>query len=365
MSLSRRRLGTILALLLGLVAGGAGPVAAAEPLAEADFARANRAMSEAVVLPAHARLESASAAMADATERFCREGRGRGEVARRFDDLLEAWQRVRPIAFGPVMEGLGPARLEFWPDRRGIAARQLRRALVEEDPALLEPGALAGASVALGDLQALERLIFGEGGIGPDTYRCALAAAVARHQASLARDLNAAWRGPEGFAAEIDAALGRSDVYYEPSEATRDFVGSVSGALETALLHKLLPVMGEDAAQARPRRAENGASGRSLASIAANLETARDLLATPGGLGDLLAAAGSGPLAQGMVRMLDGIAATARSIDLPLAEAVRDLEARAALERLAERIAGLRVLTDETVPRELGLILGFNASDGD
>lgn len=319
-------------------------------------------MSEAVVLPAHARLESAAAAMAVAMERFCREGGGRGEAERRFGDLLEAWQRVQPIAFGPVMEGLGPARFEFWPDRRGIAARQLRRVLATEDPALLGPGALAGASVALGDLQALERLLFGEGGTVPGGYRCALATAVARHQTELARGLHEAWRD---FTAEIEAAPGGGEVYYEPSEATRDFLKSLSGALGTVLVAKLAPVMGEDAASARPERAENGASGRSLASIAANLATARDLFATPGGLGDLLAAAGSGALAQGMARMLGEAVATARSVDLPLGEAVRDPQAREVLERLAEQIEGLRVLVDGTLVRELGLILGFNASDGD
>ncbi|WP_280632249.1 imelysin family protein, partial [Bordetella pertussis] len=51
------------------------------------------------------------------------------------------------------------------PDTRNVMARQVQAALAAADPALLAPGALAGRSVALQGLPALEFVLYGETGL--------------------------------------------------------------------------------------------------------------------------------------------------------------------------------------------------------
>ena len=65
---------------------------------------------------------------------------------------------------------------------------------------------------------------------------------------------------------------------------------------------KLEPPLGDSIEAARGKRAENWRSHMALPSVAANLETARDLYATAGGFGDLYRALGGDPAVDQQVR---------------------------------------------------------------
>jgi hypothetical protein len=136
--------------------------------------------------------------------------------------------------------------------------------------------------------------------------------------------------------------------------------------LDGAIQLKLEPPMGESLDSARGRRAESWRSGMELPSVAANLETARDLYATAGGFGDLFLALGGDPALDAKVRTgFDQTLQTARSIPLPLVEAVEDAAARREVQQLVDGIKQLRELIRGPVAATLGLSIGFNATDGD
>lgn len=346
------------------------PAGAARPLEPADHARLAASLTDGVVMPAYRGHAAATRALAEALAGAC--GNAETAVAKRveasFHDAMEAWQHAAPIHLGPIMTGFGPARVQYWPDRRGTGARQLRRALAAEDPRLLDPDALAEASVALRDLQALERLLYDP---DPGTvlaaggYGCALAATVAQVQARLAADLLAAWEGPDGFRQTVLTAAAGNDAYFDAGEAAADFLRSLSTTLDIVIAQKLEIPLGASAETSRPRLVENGRSGRSLRNIVANLETAAALYRSENGFGDLLSQAGSWPLDRGMRDLFGELVAQAEAVAPPLSAAVTDPDRRAALETLVEKLKTARVLVTGALAQEIGLVIGFNATDGD
>ena len=168
--------------------------------------------------------------------------------------------------------------------------------LVAMDQGLLAPGALEGGSVAITGLPALELILFDDAGClrrGRDaraTYACALASAIARNLATKGKAIVDAWTRPGAFATLLRTAGTGNEAYVEPEEATGDYLKSLHTALQAIIAVKLEEPLGESLDEARPRRAENWRSERSLADIQANFETAQALYVSPGGFGDLLLA---------------------------------------------------------------------------
>ena len=76
---------------------------------------------------------------------------------------IDAWGRVEMITFGPIAEHNRLERIFFWPDRKGIGLRQVRRLLANSRGDPLSAEALAKMSVAVQGLTALEVLLYGIG----------------------------------------------------------------------------------------------------------------------------------------------------------------------------------------------------------
>ena len=335
-----------------------------------DFEALNRSLTERVTVPAYERLAAATARLDEATRGFCDEPtEARLRVAEAaFHETMDAWQWAQPIAFGPVAEAGRAARIQFWPDKGGTASRQIKRALAARDPALIAAGGLVGKSAGLQNLAAYERILFGRGAAiasGQDPYACSLAAAIARFQAALAADILADWTAPGGHREAVLTAAQGNAHYADAEEAATQYLKSLSGTLDLIVRLKLERPLGKTVEKARPRRAESWRSARSLRNIIANLETAQTLYIAPGGFGDLLTAAGVEPLDIGLRTGIDAALDLARSIDVPFHEAIADPEARVKLLDLLNRLKSLRLLISGPLAEEIGLVVGFNALDGD
>jgi len=356
---------TRILLLALLVLVAPGPPAAAQ-----SYDELNAALVNEVVVPAYARYAGAIARLPASLEALCASPDAeRLEAARQvWREAMLAWQHAQPIAFGPVADqGLAP-QIEFWPDKHGTAGRQFSQAMAERDASLLDSGQLSEKSVGLTTLVTLERLLFDDALLDPESqvYSCAYALAVARHQVVLADDLADAWTGPDGFGTLVTGAGAGNDVFFSAYDPAAALYRSLADTLDGAIQIKLEPPMGESLDSARGRRAENWRSGMALPSVAANLETARDLYATPGGFGDLYLALGGDPALDEQVRAgFDQTLETASSVPLPLAEAVEVPASRDQVQRLVDQIKQLRELIRGPIAATLGLSIGFNATDGD
>jgi len=358
----------IATLLLFVVV--AQPTAAQSP--SLPFDALVRSLTDRIALPAYAGMETAMAALASETTAFC-ETPTRAAHERligAFHGAMDAWQRAQPTSFGPTTAQNRAERIEFWPDSGGVAARQLRRALVQRDAKLVAENGLAGHSVALQNLSTFERLLMenlprladGKGG-EEDEYACALAAAVGRFQAGLAKIIHEEWAGP--FRDSLTSAEHGNARYPEPRIAASEYLRGIASALDLAISAKLERPMGPDLAAARPDRAESYRTQRSLENVIRNLETARDLFSAPDGFGDVLAKAGAAPLASGMRDWFALAVQHAEAVGMPLETAVVTPQGREKLLELLDDLKGLRTLMMEQLAKTIGIAIGFNAADGD
>ena len=351
-----------------------------EPLPDADYAALARAVIDQVAIPAYAAYAQATKGLGPAIEAHCMGSSAADAAAVRtaFNETMDAWQRAWPFTFGPVMYGAGRARIAFWPDRRGSAARQMRTVLRARDEALLDVEKLAGKSVAIKDLQALERLLFA---VPRDAYTCGLARTIARHQSEIAAEILDAWTREDGFRQTALAAGGDNDRYADDAEVARDLMRSLTESLDAVIAQKLQAPFGcpdqrsgqagdgfvpcEGVEKARPKRAESWRSGRSLRNIVMNLESMRAMVETPGGFADLVAAHGAGALADDLRSGFAGTVSRAASVNRPLRDAVTDPDERAKLLDLLRSLHALRALVTGPLSRAAGiLVVGFNAQDG-
>ena len=241
-------------------------------LPDSDYAALTKAVIDQAVVPAYVEHARAMRQLGPAIERYCM-GDSAADVAAvraAFGESMDAWQRAWPFGVGPVMRGAGRARIAFWPGRPGSAARQMRKALRTRDESLLDPGQLAGKSVAVKDLQALERLLFD---VPRDAYTCGFAGAIARYQSNLAEEIVHEWTKEGGFRQAMIAAGAASDEYADDAEAARDVMRVLSESLDAVIAQKLEAPLGESAAKAKPKRAESWRSERSMRNIVLNIST--------------------------------------------------------------------------------------------
>ncbi|MEM8950132.1 MAG: imelysin family protein [Pseudomonadota bacterium] len=332
-----------------------------------DHASVNRVLTDAVITPVYERYHQAMQGLSPAIEALCA---APGDEAltgsqNAFAESVEAWQRLQPIAFGPIEAKGLDARIHFWPDKHGTAGKQLSKLLAKPDPAAIEDG-VAGKSAALQSLAALERLLFDQADVlvtKDGDFACTLAAAIADYQGDLADEVLDAWQG-DHQALFMEVSDG-NDAYYDAADATTDLFSTAAANLDNIVANKLERPLGKSLEKAKPKRAEDWRSGRSLPNIIANLETIKALYTEPGGLHVFLSEQGQDGLDQTIRKGLDQTIATATSIELGLFDAVGDDTARQQVEQLLQEVKSLRALFTGTLADAASLTVGFNKSDGD
>ena len=333
-------------------------------LPDSDYAALAKSVIDQVVVPAYVEHARAIQGLSPAIDRHCTGNSVGGDAAVRaaFDEAMDAWQRAWPFGLGPVMREAGRARIAFWPGRPGSAARQMRKVLRTRDESLLDPVQLAGKSVAVKDLQALERLLFS---VPRDAYTCGLAGAIGRYQSNLAEEILHEWTREDGFRRTVLNAGGDNDEYADDAEVARDIMRILSESLDVVVARKLEAPLGENAAKAKPKRAESWRSGRSMRNIVLNIESMRALVVTSGGFADLVATHGESELADSLRSGFADVASKARAVAKPLRDAVSDPDERAKVLDLLVGLRALRTQVTGPLSRATGLLVGFNSQDGD
>ena len=341
----------------------------ADSVASSDYLRLAGGLVDTVVVPVYREHAESMQTLVDALVLMCEAPNGARleDVRKKFRSAFRAWQRAQPITFGPATEGAGLARIEYWPDKRGTGARQLRRALASEDASLLDANALIFKSVALTDLQALEQVLFDDDAalLEPGGYRCRLARSIALHQSALARSILDAWTRQGGYGFLVKSSEDGNDAYFDAKGPARDIFKSFTGTLVVIADVKLTRPLGESIEKARGERAESWRSGSSLDNIVANLETLQQLFDAPQGLADLLGRVNAAPIAEGVSHRLGAALASARAIPVPLEAAVDDPMHRGQVVALRDDIQSLLRATNDHVATAFELSKGFNATDGD
>lgn len=321
------------------------------------------------VRPAYASLDDHAGTLTQAMRQLCNAPSQQNLDAARteFSATVEAWSVAEIIAFGPIKENNRLERMLYWPDRKSIGLRQVQSTLVAKDPSADDPAQLAGKSVAMQGLGALEYVLFGDGAetlaSKDDPYRCAYGAAVASNIQAIAGEVREAWSKPDGFASLWANPGPKNPLYRDGTEAVTELVGVFINELEMIRDVRLKGFLGAKPDADKPKQAIYWRSQNTLNSLAGNL-SGIDKLFQASKLGGALPADARWMAESIHIQLTNGVA-TAKSVSGPIDKALADPALRDKLEHLALITSSLSTLIGTRMTAEFGLTAGFSSLDGD
>ncbi|MGM0826033.1 MAG: imelysin family protein [Pseudomonadota bacterium] len=305
----------------------------------------------------YAELSAASQRLESSAIRFCQapDEALRERLESDWLSAYQAWQAVRFIQFGPVEQNSRSWQLQFWPDRKNLVGRKVEGWLKATDPPDAQD--IANDSVAIQGFPALEYLLYddamNERGLS-DPHACALMQAITTHLADTTVGLHRDW---QAFGEHYIHAADDTQRYTETTLA------SAIQALELLEDKRLGEPMGLKGAPANGYLAEAWRSGQTIRLVESSLEGLRTGFLP--GLTALLREADALPLAEAFRDQLDKTLAQASEQPSGLVPALDDEAVFRGLQSLYLDISQLRHLLGNEIAAELGLVRGFNSSDGD
>ena len=321
------------------------------------------------VRPAYAALDEHAESLTEAMHQLCDAPTEQNLEAARseFSGTVEAWSVAEIIGFGPVKENNRLERMLYWPDRKSIGLRQVQATLASKDPTSTDPAQLAGKSVAMQGLGALEYVLYGDGAETlakkDDPYRCVYGAAVASNIETIAGEVRDAWQKPDGFASLWANPGPKNPLYRDGTEAVTELVGVFINELDMIRDVRLKGFLGAKPDVDKPKQAIYWRSQNTAASLAGNL-SGIDQLFQASKLGDALPVDAQWMAQSIHIQLTNGVA-TAKSVTGPIDKALADPALRDKLEHFALITSSLSTLIGTRMTAEFGLTAGFSSLDGD
>lgn len=341
-------------------------------VAAADFSENLAGMVDDYIRPSADRLAAAGSKLPQAVSAVCTDPTDstRTTFAETFSETATSLAGVSFLRFGPLVDEDRLSRLAFLPDPRGTAQRQIRKVFAAQDATVTDPASLAGKSVALQGMTALQLIAFDKtgavilGSAGDTTgFTCAYALAIAGNVAAITRDVADAWNDPAGYR----AVLVSPDPAHGQIRTSQDAMETVFNALVTGLIivrdQHIQPALGKGPKKMKLHRIPFSRSGNGIAYVRAELQ----------GIGAALKAANLGPLLSDITAWipdsLDYEFSNADSLLAAIPAPVRQARDKAALteslKTLMLTIESLRENMAVEMAGGLALSGGFNALDGD
>jgi predicted lipoprotein len=244
----------------------------------------------------------------------------------------------------------------------------VQAALASQDPTASDATSLAGKSVAMQGLGALEFVLHGSGAdelTGADgAYRCRFGAAIAANLATISADVSKAWADPDGFASQWanpgpDSALFRTD-----QEALSELVDVFVQGLEMIRDVRLNGFLGRWPEEDKPRQAIYWRSQATVPSLGGNVDGLQKLFEASGIAGML--DADNAHIGQSVGIVLANSVKTAEALGAPVVtDALKNEAQRNQLDHFRLTTSTLSELIGVRLTGALGLSAGFSSLDGD
>ena len=269
-------------------------------------------------------------------------------------DTFLAWQRVRFVDFGPVENDNLAWQFQFWPDPKNLIARKASYLLNSEDP--ISGEVIAESGVAVQGFPMLEYLLYDEplnasDNALPAEKTCGLLRAVAGHIETNSQQLSDQW---QAF---------RED--YLATEQYRDTtIRAGMAALEILEDRRLAQPMGLRGNGKRSVYAADAwRSGRSLKTIEATIHGLEQSFLP--GLTQLLKESEQPQLGPRIENQFKDVLEHFPELHRPMTELLSNDDAFSLLQGFYVDVSQLTTLINDQAAVELGVIRGFNSSDGD
>lgn len=361
---------TIAAVIAGISSAPAQESATvrAKPVDEGEYAVVVRNVIERHVRPSAERLARATELLASDLSDYCAtpNPETRGHLDRTFADAVSALAALDALRFGPLVEEGRLERLAFWPDPRGLGLKQVQALLAAKDPAVLAPGALAGKSVAVQGLTALEFVLYGTGSEAlsePGSFRCRYGEAIAGNVTVLSAEIAAAWETDDGAAALYLKPGPENPLFRTHAEAAGAVIAAMATGLEILADQKIRTPLGETPERARPKLSFFWRSGQTFPSMVQTLEAIEHEFETSG-VTDLLEPDQTW-LGQSITFELGQAIAKVRALKGGMEEAAAAGQDREKLKYISIVASSLKRSIGRELAGAVGLEQSFNALDGD
>lgn len=336
-----------------------------------DHAGLAKQVLEQYIGPGYTNLAEKAKALHKRASAFCFGDSGKDLAGLRdaFRDMVFAWSAVSHVRFGPVMDEHRHPRILYWPDRKGLGFRQIRRALGNRSKSVTSAKSLAEKSVALQGLSAIEQLLYWDAETQLLTpgetrkHRCGYLTAASENLSNIADALVSGWAPDAEFTSTFVKPGTDNPRYLEPSEVTLEIVKTFVVGLERLRDIKVAGPLG-----LRPNNPARVVvpfepSKLSMRAMQAELEGLIDLFER-GGLKSRIEKHEAG-MGDAIVFDLETALNSFRRIQLPIKEVTKNAEAENELIATGFPLKNAREQASRVLSEAAGLSMGFNALDGD
>ncbi len=333
-----------------------------------DWAGANRAAVEQLIIPGYQQFATQSEALVKAVDQLCASPRTDTLMLAQsaFHSAMDAWQAVQLYRFGPVDDYLRYHRIQLWPDKRSTGSKQLKQLIASEDRTPLGTDQMRHASAGVQGFPALERLLWNSERSVPEGYSCELARAISRNIAQMAAEVSAEWRGGSRHFQQVVYTPGEENEEFAAHlEVTARLQNNLNTAFQFIAESKLAAPLGSEGGRPRLQKAENWRSQRSLRNLRLDLDAAEQLYRIS--FRPLLDDNAEGQAADAaLLAAIDTLrTALAALHERPLETLLNDAAAKPQLDQLQAAATALHHTFATTIPAAIEMPLGFNSLDGD
>jgi predicted lipoprotein len=329
-----------------------------------------RAVDE-VIRPGYHRFETATGQLSMAMNTLCATPSGQHKDAARkaFREAVRAWGGIEFLRSGPALEKNRFERVLYYPDRKSIGLKQIQAILSRKDESATDAKALAGKSVGVQGLPALEFVLYGSGNDAldrdPNSHRCRYGAAVTVNMQTIASELSAAWDAPDGIAEDWKKPGTANPVFRTDDEAITELIGTMVHGIEMVRDQRIETFFaGRDQGRpANPKLAMLWRSQNTWVVLGANLQGLSDLW-TKSRMESLLEE-DQRSIASSIGFVLRSVTRAAPTIDPDVAAALASPEEVAKIDFLLLNTKDAITRISDDYGAALGIGAGFSFSDGD
>lgn len=337
---------------------------------EARWQAFNLEAIEQHILPNYRALQTQSQKLASDVDSYCQLGTDQAlnSAREQFKQAQQAWQKAQHIQFGPVTLLMRNFSLQYWPDKKNLAGKQLnlllKEALASDTESSFDNEFFADASVAVKGYPAIERLLFDKKmleQLATNPSYCTLLEAISQHVAQNTTAIVNEWQ------AELTnyQQYQEDGVYESAAEAATVMLKTLVEPIEAISDAKLAVPLGDSLDRMRWRKSESWRSGQSIENIRTNLASLHHLYSglKSVDIEQLLIESAQAPLAASIEQQFSQVEASLAEV----AEPVQMKYQQAQYDHLVQVQQQLKNLSNNLIDAmaPLDISLGFNRRDGD
>ncbi|MBB6486380.1 imelysin family protein [Rhizobium lusitanum] len=284
-----------------------------------------------------------------------------------FGDTVKSWSHIEIVDTGPIIEKNRFEHILFYPDRKGVGLKQVQALIAKADEHDTTVEAVAGKSVALMSLTALEYVLDGNGSdvlsTEKQSFRCRYGAAVAGNIEKTTKEIADEWDAPDGVQKSWKFPGNASSDFMDNKEAVTALLGILVHGAATVRDQRLETFYKGDAAATRPKMAIYWRSANTWTSFAGNIEGLKTLW-EKADMASLLPA-DKRDIAGKIDKLLAELATTATAINPDIEAAIGNDAERAKIDKLLSVSRDLATGFSDEYGVAIGLSAGFSFADGD